>query len=184
MTDLSGSFLHRRIRYNSLRIQFLGQPSIRFNDTPVNIPEGRPLALLAYLLVTKKSHRREHLIDLLFAGPDDPRAALRWTLTKIRKAIGSEYILSYRGEISFNFENDFWLDVSAIAGGGGAQIQADIQAFAGKEVSINADAFRFNGSDLMPEEVGMDSFFRGIHAWVEGFDLEMVLQQIDDSWPP
>jgi alpha-glucoside transport system substrate-binding protein len=101
----------------SLRIQFLGQPSIRFNDTMVNLPEGRPLALLAYLLVTKKSHRREHLIDLLFDGPDDPRAALRWTLTKIRKAIGDEYILSDREKISFNLESDFWLDVSAFEAG-------------------------------------------------------------------
>jgi hypothetical protein len=101
----------------SLRIQLLGQPRIRFDDSPVNLPAGRPLALLAYLLVTKKSHRREHLIDLLFDGPDDPRAALRWTLTKIRKAIGNEYILSDRGEISFNFESDYWLDVSAFEGG-------------------------------------------------------------------
>ncbi len=101
----------------SLRIQFLGQPSIRFDGSPVNLSWGRPLALLAYLLVTKKSHRREHLIDLLFDGPDDPRAALRWTLTKIRKAIGNEFILSDGGEISFNFESNFWLDVSAFEAG-------------------------------------------------------------------
>jgi DNA-binding SARP family transcriptional activator len=101
----------------SLHIQFLGQPSIRFDGSAVNLSSGRPLALLAYLLVTKKSHRREHLIDLLFDGPDDPRAALRWTLTKIRKAIGDEYILSDREEISFNFESNFWLDVSAFEEG-------------------------------------------------------------------
>jgi alpha-glucoside transport system substrate-binding protein len=101
----------------SLRIQLLGQPRIRFDDSPVNLPAGRPLGLLAYLLVTKKPHRREHLIDLLFDGPDDPRAALRWALTKIRKAIGNEYLLSERGEISFNFESDYWLDVSAFEAG-------------------------------------------------------------------
>jgi alpha-glucoside transport system substrate-binding protein len=101
----------------SLRIQFLGRPRIRFEDSPVNLPAGRPLALLAYLLVTKKSHPREHLIDLFFDGPDDPRAALRWTLTKIRNAIGNKYILSYRDEISFNFESDYWLDVSAFETG-------------------------------------------------------------------
>jgi alpha-glucoside transport system substrate-binding protein len=101
----------------SLRIQLLGQPRIRFDDSPVNLPAGRPLALLAYLLVTKKPHRREQLIDLLFDGPDDPRAALRWALTKIRKAIGNEYLLSERGEISFNFESDYWLDVTAFEAG-------------------------------------------------------------------
>jgi alpha-glucoside transport system substrate-binding protein len=110
----------------SLHIQFLGQPSIRFDDSAVNLSSGRPLALLAYLLVTKKSHRREHLIDLLFDGPDDPRAALRWTLTKIRKAIGDEYIVSERGEISFNFESNFWLDVSAFEAGEIELFQGDL----------------------------------------------------------
>ncbi len=69
------------------------------------------MALLAYLIVTRKSHTRQHLIDLLFDGPDDPRAALRWTLSKIRKAIGDQYLLADREEISFNFESDSWVDV-------------------------------------------------------------------------
>jgi alpha-glucoside transport system substrate-binding protein len=101
----------------SLRIQLLGQPRIQVDESPVDLSGYRPLALLAYLLVTKKAHRREHLIDLLFDGPDDPRAALRWTLSKIRKAIGDKYILSVGGEISFNFQSDFWLDVSAFEAG-------------------------------------------------------------------
>jgi alpha-glucoside transport system substrate-binding protein len=101
----------------SLRIQLLGQPRIHLDESPVDLSGYRPLALLAYLLVTNRVHRREHLIDLLFDGPDDPRAALRWTLTKIRKAIGDQYILSDRGEISFNFQSDYWLDTSAFEEG-------------------------------------------------------------------
>jgi alpha-glucoside transport system substrate-binding protein len=101
----------------SLSIHLLGQPRIRLNEAAVDLSGYRPLALLAYLLVTKKAHRRGHLIDLLFDGPDDPRAALRWTLSKIRKAIGDEYILADRGEISFNFQSDFWLDVTAFESG-------------------------------------------------------------------
>lgn len=46
-----------------------------------------------------------------------------------------------------------------------------------------ADTYRFDGSDLMPQEVGMGSFFRGIHDWVKGADLVRVLQEIDESWP-
>ena len=33
-----------------------------------------------------------------------------------------------------------------------------------------------------PEEVGFGSFYRGITDWVEGADLDSVLQEIDASW--
>jgi alpha-glucoside transport system substrate-binding protein len=101
----------------SLRIQFLGPPRIRCDGAPIDLAGYRPLALLAYLIVTQKSHTRQQLIDLLFDGPDDPRAALRWTLSKIRKAIGDEYLLTDREEITFNFESDYWVDVSVFEAG-------------------------------------------------------------------
>jgi DNA-binding SARP family transcriptional activator len=56
-------------------------------------------------------------VDLLFEGPDDPRAALRWTLAKLREAIGAEYLLADRQEVAFNFESDHWLDVTALEAG-------------------------------------------------------------------
>ena len=71
-----------------LRIQLLGPPRISRNGHPVDMPGYRPLALLVYLLITGQAHSRDHLVDLLFEGPNDPKAALRWTLTKVRKAIG------------------------------------------------------------------------------------------------
>lgn len=82
-----------------------------------NISLDRPLALLAYLLLTGKPHSREHLADLLFDLPDDPRASLRWTLSKLRQAIGKAYISASRQEIAFNFESDYWLDVTAFEAG-------------------------------------------------------------------
>ena len=51
------------------------------------------------------------------------------------------------------------------------------------QIVLNANTYRFDGSDLMPVEVGLGSFYRGITAWVEGVDLETVLEEIDDSWP-
>ena len=41
-------------------------------------------ALLGYLIATGRAHRRERLCDLFWDGPDDPRAELRWCLSKIR----------------------------------------------------------------------------------------------------
>ena len=112
----------------SLQIQFLGQTRLRRDGVPVALAGHRPLALLAYLIVTKKAHSRQQLIDLLFDGPDDPRAALRWTLSKIRKAIGEEYILADREEIWFNFESDYWADVAEFEAGELELYQGDFLA--------------------------------------------------------
>lgn len=101
----------------ALKIQFLGQARITRDGHRVDLPGYRPLALLAYLILTGKAYHREHLIDLLFDGPDDPRAALRWTLSKLRKAIGDEYILADREVISFNFKSAYWLDVAVFEAG-------------------------------------------------------------------
>jgi DNA-binding SARP family transcriptional activator len=56
------------------------------------MPDQRPPALLAYLLVSGQTHTLQHLTDLLFESPDDPRAALRWTLAKLCEAIEANYI--------------------------------------------------------------------------------------------
>jgi len=122
----------------SLRIQLLGQARITLDGQPVDLPGYRPLALLTYLILTRKAYSRQHLIDLLFDGPDDPRAALRWTLSKLRKAIGEAYILADRDEVSFNFQSDYWLDVSAFEAGDSELYQGDLL-----EGLYLRDAFRF-----------------------------------------
>lgn len=44
-------------------------------------------ALLGYLAASGRPHLRERLCSLLWDGPDDPRAALRWSLTKLRPIV-------------------------------------------------------------------------------------------------
>ncbi|HUD97507.1 MAG TPA: hypothetical protein VMO24_08185, partial [Woeseiaceae bacterium] len=49
------------------------------------LPKSRKTrALLAYLALVKRRHRREDLCDLLWDSPSDPRASLRWSLSKLR----------------------------------------------------------------------------------------------------
>ena len=49
---------------------------------------------------------------------------------------------------------------------------------------LQATSFRFDGSDLMPGEVGAGSFWKGMTDWVSGAaDLDTVLAEIDASWP-
>lgn len=52
------------------------------------------------------------------------------------------------------------------------------------DVAYQADPFLFDGSDLMPGEVGAGSFWREMTAWVGGRqDLDTTLTNIDESWP-
>jgi alpha-glucoside transport system substrate-binding protein len=52
------------------------------------------------------------------------------------------------------------------------------------ELVTEATGFRFDGSDLMPGEVGAGSFWKGMTDWVSGSaDLETVMAEIDASWP-
>lgn len=46
--------------------------------------------LLAYLAITGRPHRRDRLCNLLWDVADDPRGALRWSLSKIRPLVDSE----------------------------------------------------------------------------------------------
>ncbi|MEB3884243.1 ABC transporter substrate-binding protein [Lyngbya sp. CCY1209] len=51
------------------------------------------------------------------------------------------------------------------------------------EILSEADAIRFDASDMMPGVVGTGTFWNGITDYVEGEDLDTVLEQIDRSWP-
>lgn len=46
-----------------------------------------------------------------------------------------------------------------------------------------ATTFRFDASDLMPGAVGAGTFFKGMVDYVNGTDLDTVLEQIESGWP-
>ena len=52
------------------------------------------------------------------------------------------------------------------------------------EIILNADSVRFDGSDLMPGEVGAGSFWKGMTDYVSGtVDLDTAMKEIDAAWP-
>ena len=68
-----------------LELRLLGELEVRRDGRPQVLPASkRSRALLGYLAATAKPHLRSHLCDLLWSSPGDPRAALRWSLAKIR----------------------------------------------------------------------------------------------------
>jgi len=70
---------------HAAEINLLGELEVRLGGRPLQLPASKKTrALLAYLVVTGRPHLRERLCALLWDGPDDPRAALRWSLSKLR----------------------------------------------------------------------------------------------------
>lgn len=79
-------------------------------------------------------------------------------------AEGGEFISPYPEFDSANYTSETLGDVAALV--------------------AEADAFRFDGSDLMPGQVGSGSFWTEMTAWVTGqTDLDTALANIDASWP-
>jgi len=68
-----------------LDLQLLGEVQVLRDGKQLDLPPSRKTrALLAYLVATGKPHRRERLCTLFWEIPDDPRGALRWSLSRIR----------------------------------------------------------------------------------------------------
>jgi pimeloyl-ACP methyl ester carboxylesterase/DNA-binding SARP family transcriptional activator len=71
-----------------LQIKVLGELTVLRGDEEIILPPSRKTrALLAYLVVVNRRLRREHLCRMFWDVPDDPRAALRWSLTKLRHVL-------------------------------------------------------------------------------------------------
>ena len=49
--------------------------------------------------------------------------------------------------------------------------------------TLDAEVVRFDASDLMPPEVGVDAFWAGMTAWLSGARLTTTVAQIDLAWP-
>ena len=71
-----------------LTIRLLGGLRIQRAGQPVKLPRSKKTrALLGYLVATERSHHRDRLCSLLWDVTDDPRAALRWSLSKLRPLV-------------------------------------------------------------------------------------------------
>src|SRR6478752_4844785 len=78
----------RRLGDKGLQIRVLGDIAVVRGGRAVPLPASKKTrALLGYLVATGTPHLRERLCELLWDGPDDPRAALRWSLSKLRPLV-------------------------------------------------------------------------------------------------
>ncbi|PXX99340.1 hypothetical protein [Halomonas sp. LBP4] len=73
---------------SALTLNLLGDLEVLRDGQPLPLPPSKKTrALLAYLALHARSFSREHLCDLLWELPDDPRGSLRWSLSKLRRLV-------------------------------------------------------------------------------------------------
>jgi DNA-binding SARP family transcriptional activator/pimeloyl-ACP methyl ester carboxylesterase len=112
----------------TLAIRVLGEFEILKGTIPQTFPQSRKSrALLAYLILTGRRHRRERLCDLLWDVPDDPRGSLRWSLSKLRALVdepGHERIVADREYVYFDPKGATvdLLEIRRELAGGGAHV--------------------------------------------------------------
>ncbi|MGH9457387.1 MAG: ATP-binding protein [Thermoanaerobaculia bacterium] len=95
-----------------IEIRLLGELDVERDGRSVPLPASRKSrALLGYLAATGKPHRRERLCELLWEGPDDPRASLRWSLARLRPVVAPHLVAKRdavelsRDGVSIDIEN-------------------------------------------------------------------------------
>ncbi|CAN5303580.1 hypothetical protein BH10PSE17_BH10PSE17_15890 [soil metagenome] len=113
-----------------MNINVLGTLEVSQASHAVALPASRKTrALLAYLVLSDRPQRREHLCDLLWdEGPDDPRAALRWSLSKLRTVIDTDSprLMADRDAISIEHD-DLSVDLRVAAALGDGAAHGDVQ---------------------------------------------------------
>jgi DNA-binding SARP family transcriptional activator/pimeloyl-ACP methyl ester carboxylesterase len=91
-----------------LRISVLGNLAVVRERTRMQLPPSKKTrALLAYLAVTARPHSRARLCAMFWAVPDDPRAALRWSLSRLRPLVDEDdcpRIIADREQVGFDLD--------------------------------------------------------------------------------
>jgi len=80
-----------------VHIRLLGQFEVLIEDVPAGLPQSiKARALLLYLILTGKPQRRDLLCNLLWEKTSDPKAGLRWALTKLRPVLKQALVTNHQ----------------------------------------------------------------------------------------
>jgi DNA-binding SARP family transcriptional activator len=100
-----------------LALNVLGEVEVTRDGVPVALPPSRKTrALLAYLAITGRRLRRDHLCTIFWDIPNDPRGALRWSLSKLRPLLdepGHTRIVADRDTVALDLSRSI-IDVVAV----------------------------------------------------------------------
>src|SRR5438067_13340033 len=83
-----------------LSLRVLGSVCVEREGGRLELPPSKKTrALLGYLLVEGREQSREHLCSLFWDLPDDPRGALRWSLSRLRPLLEAQRIVAAREQV-------------------------------------------------------------------------------------
>lgn len=129
-----------------LRAELFGHLRVSINGQNIVLPASKKTrGLLGYLLASNRPRSRSELCDLLWEDAEDPRAALRWSLSKLRTALGPERLVADRNSV------ELWRDA----------LETDLAKV--EEISVRLDGVATE--DLMR----CQTLFRG--EFLNGLDL-------------
>ena len=130
----------------AFEIRVLGDFTVRCDGEPAPLPQSRKTrALLAYLVVQERPQRRERLCEMFWDVPDDPRGALRWSLSKLRQILNADgetrleadrnAVQLKRGSLRLDYDLVRGLSPDAIASLPTERLETIAAAFAGPFLS-------------------------------------------------
>lgn len=96
----------------NLTISVLGPPQIALDGAPVGFDTRKAIALLAYLVCTRRAHSRDALAALLWPEYADARNGLRRTLSTIQHVLGSGWLVVEREQVAVVAQPGLHLDVA------------------------------------------------------------------------
>lgn len=142
-----------------LELKLLGEFRVLRDGTVLPLPPSRKTrALLAYLCLNRRRFRREHLCELLWEIPDDPRGALRWSLSKLRRLLDvpdRPRVIADRSAVEVD-ARDVLIDVAELYALANESLETASVA------DLEEAASRYRGTFL--EELEFSNFHR-FHSW-------------------
>ncbi|MDG4882885.1 alpha/beta fold hydrolase [Mesorhizobium sp. WSM4884] len=146
----------------------LGDFQVARHGALLDLPPSRKTrALLAYLAVTGRTHQRERLCEIFWDIPDDPRGALRWSLSKIRQVLGEDEcaLVADRNSVALKVATDYARLLPLVKGDISLASTEELEAVAG---SIRGDFLA---------DLSLDRCFE-YEAWRAGVASEVEIAEL------
>lgn len=131
-----------------LDIRLLGPVEITLDGTLLAVDTRKAIALLAYLVVERRPHSREHLGDLFWpdADPSRARATLRRTLSTLRTALSDRWVAADRTSVRLVEDAAVRIDVDVFRARAGERHGHGQEAVCGRcVVSLGSAATEIRG---------------------------------------
>ena len=163
-----------------LTLRFLGELAIERHGEPLRLPQSRKTrALLALLVLGGRPQRRDRLVSMFWELPDDPRGALRWSLSKLRELVdvpGRPRIVADRDQVAF-LPHDDDVDVARLRVlAGAADDAADLDEL--EAMAALAEREPLERLDL-PDCAGYQAWLVDMREQVRGLQRRLLWSLVD-----